>query len=183
MAAVAAAAFIAPIASGCAYGSLAPGAKSPSPSDAIAVPTQTDAPTLFAASDAPVSPQPSSAMSRDEAIDAARPYLPVSADADAWAALQGRFADVYAALSNHPTYAEGYDLPDVDPNQSVWGIEFKLDIDICDPNGVCNTRSGLRSLFIDSANAELLWQSTYAPNPFGPFPSRDPSLDSASPAE
>jgi hypothetical protein len=122
---------------------------------------------------APTRPLASTAgLPEEDAVAAARKFLSdKDHDAAVWETMAGSFSDVEPRLAHD---AEGLDEPLPDNaagDRSVWGIEFKVSLDICAPSGsACEQRDGLRSIIIDRVTGDWLITTTYAPPPGYPLP-------------
>lgn len=130
------------------------------------------APTLLTAT-ATASPTPvlpRGGLTESEAIAAARQFLPDDA-AQHWATMPGTFETVFEALVHRPTYLEQPAPEGIGLDRMVWGVEFKVPVEICPPpGGTCETRDGLRTIIIDYATGEWLRTSTFAPSPGDSLP-------------
>lgn len=129
----------------------------PSPSTSTARPDPTPGPDGLSAADA---------------VAAARGFLRESdRSAEVWATKSGPFADVFPSLALRPPYMNQPTPEEVAADRKVWGVAFKLTIDICGPYGSeCYRKEGLNTIFIDFTSGEWLRSSTVAPVPGTPLP-------------
>jgi hypothetical protein len=85
--------------------------------------------------------------------------------------MTGTFADVFKAMAHRPEYVEQPPPEGVALDRLVWGIEFKVSLETCGPSGgECQTRDGLRTIYLDHETGEWLRATAYAPNPGDPLP-------------
>ena len=103
-------------------------------------------------------------ISEDQAIAAAREFVPEES-ATVSATMMGSFSTVFGALASRPAYLPQPEL-DGKGEAIVWGVQFKLRLDLCGPEGTkCEVRDGFRTVFLDSYSGAWLRTSTFAPNP------------------
>lgn len=128
------------------------------------------APLAATATPSPRPDLPPGGLTEAEAIAAARQFLPDDAAA-VWATMPGTFLAVYDALAHRPTYLEQPAPDGIALDRLVWGVQFKVSVEVCGPaGGTCEIRDGLRTIVIDYETGEWLRTSTYAPNPAVPLP-------------
>lgn len=107
-------------------------------------------------------------LAEDVAIAKAREAINAK-NAEVWATRVGSYNDVYLALAHRPDDVEQPD-PDaaginVKDGQRVWGVQFKLQVEICGPSGSnCEVRDALRTVLIDAESGDWLRTSTFAPS-------------------
>ena len=93
-------------------------------------------------------------------------------EAEVWASLEGSFAEVSSRLVISPPYLEQPPSENAAPDREVWGVQFKVAVELCPPEGggECEARTGLRAIIVDHETGEWIRTSTYAPSPGEPLP-------------
>jgi hypothetical protein len=109
-------------------------------------------------------------LTEEQAVATARTHLNADQqDAELWRTLYGRYDEVDGLLGHRPGYVDQPE--DESAARIVWGVEFRLAVEICPPgDGECETRPGLRTIFLDAKTGEWLRSSTFAPSPGDELP-------------
>ncbi|CAN5726976.1 hypothetical protein BH24ACT15_BH24ACT15_37260 [soil metagenome] len=133
----------------------APDAPPASASTATVPPDQTSQPTT------------SHAMTEEQAVAAARDFLSADQrDAEVWRTMQGSYADVDDRLGHRTPSLDQPEDTSASADRPNWAVEFRVDVEICGPVGSeCETRPGVRTIFLDAASGDWLGSSTFAPPP------------------
>lgn len=113
------------------------------------------------------SSKPQTELSEADAVAAARTSLPEAhRSSELWATMSGTFQNVFRDLAHQPNYAEQPAPDAIIADRKVWGVQFKVEVEICPPSGaVCQTRDGLATVFLDYSTGEWIRSTTYAPPP------------------